>query len=909
MSQQQSLAEFMRDMSTRSKIHSHVLLGSPYGIYSISSRMEDFWSKYIPEVKAKKPLYIAETPGRETPVLVDVDLRAKKSMLKKDLQPGEHLYSEQQLCQVIKAYQLALKKICMNLKREALTCVVLEKDPYEQEINGEKYIKNGFHLHFPKCYLERKVQEVYLVPIVKEMVEHTFDSIGATNVIDGNAINVHWLLYGSHKPNGLPYVATKCYADHCTPVSFEEALGDYILQVVNGNGAKIDCHGKVKELLPRILSIFLYGRDKYYYYKPEPSVDTPLMKQYEHVRIKRKHYEQLSITETLNEATKLLKLLNPIRADDRSDWLSVGFCLWNITEGDDEGLSLWLEFAEQSEKFDEAECIHIWNTMRENKYTIGTLRFFAKQDSPEEYTQLTKDKGASLLKEAVKGCHNDLAKILYNEHGNEFVCTSITEKTWYQFKNHIWQKVDKGFSLRERISDPNGVIISQLVDIKINLSAEMAVADEKEAGAYPPKIKAIEQLIKNCKTSTFKSNVMTECQEVFYNPSFYDLLNKDPYLVAFKNGVYDFANDIFRDGNPEDYLSVAIPIEYMDYRSTDHPSVMDVDDFFRKVFPDKAIRDYFLDQTCQVFVGGNHDKVMLFWTGEGNNGKTVTQTLFEKMLGQLAVKFSTTLLTGKKTQTGVANPELARAGNGVRWAVMEEPNEDEMISTGTMKALSGNDSYWARDLFETGKQTREIVPLFKLHMICNKLPKVKNADKATWNRVRVIPFEATFVPEDQCSDNYDDQMKDKKFPMDPQFTDKIPSLVQPLAWYLIQRWRTLNRTARQDPEKVRAATEMYMQDNDVYKQFEDNCVFEKEGSKMSPTILYGYFKEWYKEEYPGHTLPNRSDVRKHFIGKWGELTKSRHWLDKTCRQPDTECGGGDDDTNSGGRVVVNPLLS
>lgn len=900
MSSQQSLSEFMRDMSTRSKIHSHVLLGSPYGIYSIGSRMEEFWSKYIPEVKAENPLYIAETPGRETPVLVDVDLRAKKSILKKDLAPGEHLYSEEQLHEVIEAYQAALKKICMNLKDEALTCVVLEKDPCEQEINGEKYVKNGFHLHFPKCYLERKVQEVYLVPIVKEMVEHTFDNIGAINAIDGNAVNVHWLLYGSHKPNGVPYVATKCYNNNCTPISFEEALGDYILPVANGKGKMIDCHGKVEELLPRILSIFLYGREKHYYYKPEPSVDTPLMEKYENIRIKRKYYDQLSITETMKEATNLVHLLSPSRADDRSDWLSVGFCLWNITEGDDDGLSLWLEFAEQSEKFDEAECIHIWNTMRENKYTIGTLRFFAKQDSPEEYTKLTKTTGKTLLKEAVKGCHNDLAKILYNEHGNEFVCTSITDKTWYQFKNHIWQKVDKGFSLRERISDPNGAIISQLTEIKNNLMIEMAdlEADTKE---YQAKIKAIRQLIKNCKTSTFKSNVMIECQEVFYNPSFYDLLNKDAYLVAFKNGVYDFTNDIFRDGNPEDYLSVAIPIEYIDYRSSVHPSVMDVDDFFRKVFPDKEVRDYFLDQTCQVFVGGNHDKVMLFWTGEGNNGKTVTQTLFEKMLGKLAIKFSTTLLTGKKTQTGIANPELARAGNGVRWAVMEEPNEDEMISTGTMKALSGNDSYWARDLFESGKQTKEIIPLFKLHMICNKLPKIKNADKATWNRVRVIPFESTFVPEDQCSDNYDDQMNEKKFPMDPQFTDKIPNLIQPLAWYLIQRWRTLNRTARQDPEKVKAATEMYMQDNDVYKQFEDQCVFDKEGAKVSPTTLYGHFKEWYKEEYPGHTLPNRSDVCKHFFAKWGELTKSRHWLNKTCRQPDTS-------SVEENEIIINPML-
>ena len=88
------------------------------------------------------------------------------------------------------------------------------------------------------------------------------------------------------------------------------------------------------------------------------------------------------------------------------------------------------------------------------------------------------------------------------------------------------------------------------------------------------------------------------------------------------------------------------------------------------------------------------------------------------MLGDYAIKFSTTLLTGKKVANGAANPELARAGGGVRWAVLEEPDGDEEINIGYLKTLSGDDSYFVRDLFEKGKQTREIKPLFKLIFIC-----------------------------------------------------------------------------------------------------------------------------------------------------------------------------------------------
>jgi P4 family phage/plasmid primase-like protien len=317
---------------------------------------------------------------------------------------------------------------------------------------------------------------------------------------------------------------------------------------------------------------------------------------------------------------------------------------------------------------------------------------------------------------------------------------------------------------------------------------------------------------------------------------------------------------------------------------------MIVDDFFQKVFPDPDIREYFLNQACRVFVGGNHNKVMLFWTGTGNNGKTVTQTLFEKMIGKLAIKFSTTLITGKKTQTGNANPELARAGDGVRWAVMEEPNPDEMINTGTLKALTGNDSFWARDLFQRGKETSEIQPLFKLHMICNNLPAIRDADKATWNRIRVIPFESTFLPEHECPSDIDDQIVQKKFPMDKNFADKIPELTQPLAWYLIQRWKATNKLDHVEPEKVKVATDVYRQDNDIYKQFENQCVFEKPGSKLSPAVLYAHFKEWFKEECPNQTVPPRVVVIKQFVLLWGELTGGKHWVDKTCRDPTPDTG-------------------
>lgn len=871
-----NLQEFLAERrTTNDPYHTHVSMGIPRGSYTLGSRhFKRFYELYADTIENNTSrMCLAEAPEIESPILVDVDLRVKKSDVPHDLR-GKKLYSQEQLEKVIWAYQEAIDQTVDKTKEDMYTCVVLEKEPYEAEIAGEVYIKNGFHLQFPKIFMERKCQTVYIIPIVKSKLKGLFDNINVENFIDENVMNVHWLVYGSRKEvSKEPYIATQVFERHCVKSTFEESLGDYECGVFFGE-EPFSVKGNVMRFMPRILSIAVHGRNQYFY-DPKPTVLTPIIKEWEKLKHKRKEYDQLNIDIDMEEARKYVYMMNISRADDRSIWLQVGFCLWQLSQGDDEGLTLWIEFSELSDKFNETEILYQWGRMRPSNYTIGTLKFYAKQDNPEAYAEHVTEKSKSFILSG--GCHTDFAKALYNEYGNEFVCSSITNKEWYQFKDHIWRPVDKGQTLRQRISSQEGVLITLLEERIETLKNERKRPENETVG-----IKDLRKLITKCKNTSFKNNVMIECQEVFYKENFSELINKNPNLVAFTNGVYDFTNDVFRDGTPEDYLSICMPIEYIDYRSVSHPKVTMVDEFFQKIFPDPQVRDYFLDEACRVFVGGNYNKVALFWTGTGDNGKTITQTLFEKMLGKLAIKFSTTLVTGKKTPVGGPNPEMTRASNGVRWAVMDEPNADEVINSGILKWLTGNDTFWARDLFQKGKDTKEITPMFKLHMICNNLPSILGADKATWNRIRVIPFESTFVPEHECPETFEEQIKQKIFPMDPHFTDKIPKMVEPLAWYLIQRWKTINKlTYCSVPDKVRARTDIYRRNNDVYQQFIQQCVFDRSSGQLQFSTLYTYFKDWYKDEVPNTAVPTKSVVRQYFATLWGEPTTGKYWTGKS----------------------------
>jgi len=98
--------------------------------------------------------------------------------------------------------------------------------------------------------------------------------------------------------------------------------------------------------------------------------------------------------------------------------------------------------------------------------------------------------------------------------------------------------------------------------------------------------------------------VVHNCMEVFYDEDFESKLDKNPHLFAFRNGVYDLKQHIFRAGRPEDYLSKKAPIDYKEY-NIDDEEIQEVLDYLEKIFPDKTLRQYFLDTSSEVFIGKN----------------------------------------------------------------------------------------------------------------------------------------------------------------------------------------------------------------------------------------------------------------------------------------------------------------
>lgn len=857
--------------------NTHVSLIDPKGKFMINKvEQEGFWTHYLKEVDKESCLGIAEKPQAELPVIVDVDLKIEDC--EGDVQG---LYTEDQVKDLIMVYQTVLREIVEECDDMTLTCLFLSKKPYRKTQGEKELVKHGFHLHFPFCFMSRDNQIAHLIPRVKDRLNEIklFDPLveNSGDVID-DCTSKPWLLYGSKKEIGLePYLIDKVYDSALEEVSLEKALSAY--EIYDAKDKLIKVKGRVKEYLPRILSIFVSNRNVK---EVKKHVISPLKAKLKAERKQLDEFVKESVTKQLSVAELLLPMLNPSRAVCRDEWIYIGWLLFNISEGCDKGFELWNQFSSSAENYDEDGCIACWSKMvKKDTPTLATLKFYAKMDNPIEYGKFKKSIIAQHVEQSVQGSsHLDIAKILQTEFADEFVCANVESKSWYQFVSNKWKEINAGTGLYNKIFS---TVLPCYEDAKqtLRMRQRRSGEDDDDGGKcvgydeamITNQLKQIDKVIAKLKDSPWTRNVMNIALHLFYDEKFLTKLDMNKYLIAFKNGVYDLKHNVFRSGRPEDYLSKHIPHNYRECSEMD-ADVQEVRDIFQKILIDKEVHKYFLDMASDVFVGGNTQKVVLFCIGDGDNGKSIALMFFYCMLGRLAVKLNSTIITGKKPTTGAANADMARTGGGVRLCTIEEPNQDEEINIGVLKHLSGNDSFYARDLFERGKDGKEIEPMFKIYFICNKLPALRYADKATFNRVRVIPFESTFcdpakgniAPEDPI-----EQIRQKRFPVDKTIQERIPSLVEAFIWILLDHRKRI--TSRYEPKKVMEATEFYKTKNDFYISFSKECIVEEKEAYISLTELYSRFKEWFKESIPNKSLPLKTDIEEYFIKLWGDYDK------------------------------------
>jgi len=330
-------------------------------------------------------------------------------------------------------------------------------------------------------------------------------------------------------------------------------------------------------------------------------------------------------------------------------------------------------------------------------------------------------------------------------------------------------------------------------------------------------------------------------------------MDENKNLLGFENGVYDFKQQCFRPGLPEDYVSFTTNTHYIPYDENNQEQVdikNEIDDFMLKVFPDEELREYMWDHAASTLIGENRNQKFIIYTGVGGNGKSIWVDLMNLVLGNYADKMNIALLTQKRKSIGGPTPEIAKL-KGKRFVSMDEPSKGDELNEGIMKQMTGGDEMEGRGMY--AKKMLKFYPQFELVCCTNHLFTIKSTDKGTWRRIRQVDFMAEFVDEEEYErkkkQGLTNDLQKPIYLKDLTMKDRLPAWAQVMTSILIER---VNKTQGfvKDCPMVLQASKHYEEKENFWRQFlNENIAKGTPDDKIRKNEIRNHFNEWYQANY------------------------------------------------------------
>jgi P4 family phage/plasmid primase-like protien len=804
--------------------------GSPKGKFNILGKetKKEFYNLYKKAIQKGKKVHIVERHCEYGPLIIDIDLKFEL-----DDNGVYRRYNDEHVVKVIELYRTEIEKYFKIKNENKYTAYVFQRDepyqPLDKEGNLKKGMyKDGFHIIFKEIVSTPDIQFIIRENVLKCAKEmNIFQDIEITNVLsdvfDLCVVKSNgFIMHDGCKPNCLPYKLSKIYDENYEEIKLETLSKKNLQKMFSIRKTEAKKTPMTKD-----------GEDRSMNYNKKKTIK----------EIKK---ERKSTIYCIDEVKQLVELLDENRAKSESEWISVGWCLHSIDPENDELLNIWIDFSKKWEEYkDDSECEKRWGSFKNGGMTIGTLKYWAKNDNPVGYALLKSFDLRGFIERSINCTNYDVARVLHEMYKDNFVCVSNRKSIWYEFKNHKWFEIDSGVSLRRRIS-------TNMVDEYIKLIAEYNVKSEIQDGdtdeiveekkKYTKIALKLVDLTYQLKTTSFKDNIMKEAKELFYDKDFVNKLDTNLDIIGFENGIYDLKNEEFRDGRPEDYVSLSTLIDYTPFKECDLLIVKEIHTFMGQVFTNIDVKNYTWRFLSSCLQGHNPDEKFHVLTGVGSNGKSRIKDLFVSSFGEYCINFPITLITGKRAKSNAATPEIAQA-RGKRFGYFDEPGEGEKINTGLMKGLTGNDIIKARALYS---EPIEFKPQFKLVLLCNDKPEVPPHDEGTWRRLTVIEFLSKFV------DNPNKENK-SHFKRDRTLAIKMENWTTTFMSMLIEVFKEYKKIGLSPPKKIQEFTNQYQRTSNMFIDFlETNIEYEnvesKEVEKIRLKDLFDDLKTYCDEE-------------------------------------------------------------
>lgn len=214
---------------------------------------------------------------------------------------------------------------------------------------------------------------------------------------------------------------------------------------------------------------------------------------------------------------------------------------------------------------------------------------------------------------------------------------------------------------------------------------------------------------------------------------------RDSNLIAFKNGIYDIANDKFMDFKPDMVITNKIDYNYNPNAESDV-----VDKLLNRLsVNDSDVRSLLEESIGYCFYRRNELGKAFILTGDGANGKSTFLDMIKTLLGEDNVSSLDLGELGDRFKTAELFGKLANIGDDIGDEFIANPAIFKKLVTGERTSVE-----------RKGKDPFEFNNYSKMLFSANSMPRIKDKTGAVQRRLVIVPFEAKFTAQDSDYDPY-----------------------------------------------------------------------------------------------------------------------------------------------------------
>lgn len=550
------------------------------------------------------------------------------------------------------------------------------------------------------------------------------------------------------------------------------------------------------------------------------------------------------ITTTKNPLTltiQLLDMLHVNRFNIEPFWKDIGQSLFNITDGSQEGLTLFKQHSTQATvpHRDPIACRTYYTHLTRNQLSEKTIAFYARHDSRKKYDEWHGSWTKPLIYKALSCDVDDVAELIYRIFWLEHLCTHKDRNIWYVFKNH-----------RLMIQD-------DCVDLELGISEYLVPMLEKMKDAFREENmfrNQIDKLCKHLKNPGFITSCIRMARKKFYVYDFDKYKDCDPFKTGWSNCMITCSSDhaYTSDGKPEDYITKST---YMTYRSEftwQHPLVAKFLTFMGQVFPDKELCHFSLKNMASFL---HQERQSQVWCGT-DESKTMIAKLLQLVLGAYCVDFPPCMLTGR-----YAHPELVQAHIG-------------FVTHGDEKIVK---HFTHEDQFSFNKGGCKII------IMCKCIPEITLVNKALRDKFLYLPFLSQWT--DSAPDDPIEQYRQRKFKKNLLLEDELGTLAHAAAWVMVQYYSIYKKEGLNAPPIIVQYTEDYWTKHDPIIAFiteyitpawtTENVIDMNKSFTVSEAHIQ--FIKWHRKIYPEVQVPSQPSFKQDLWARLGPQSKGKRW--------------------------------